>query len=89
MDARIDASIAGPAVAKALSRLKPDDREALLLYAWADLTYREIGEALAIPVGTVRSRLSRARRQVHDILAASSALPDRFRTHEPEGSTDG
>jgi RNA polymerase sigma factor (sigma-70 family) len=77
-DARLDASVAGPAVARALSRLKPGDREALLLYAWADLTYREIGEALAIPIGTVRSRLSRARRQVHEILAASGFLCDPY-----------
>ena len=89
VDARLDASTAGPAVARALSRLKPSDREALLLYAWADLTYREIGEALAIPVGTVRSRLSRARRQVHNTLAASGTFPDHIRTHEREGSTDG
>jgi RNA polymerase sigma-70 factor (ECF subfamily) len=89
VEARLDANVAGPAVAKALSRLKAGDREALLLYAWADLTYREIGEALAIPIGTVRSRLSRARRQVHDALAASDSLPDHVRRHEREGSTDG
>ena len=58
-------------MARALARLKPGDRETLLLYAWADLSYQEIGDALDIPVGTVRSRLNRARRQVHEILAAS------------------
>jgi RNA polymerase sigma-70 factor (ECF subfamily) len=78
VDARLDASVAGPAVARALARLKPGDREALLLFAWAELTYREIAEALAIPVGTVRSRLSRARRQVHEILAASGSTPNEY-----------
>ena len=78
VDARLDASVAGPVVARALVRLKPGDREALLLFAWAELTYREIAEALAIPVGTVRSRLSRARRQVHEILAASGSTPNEY-----------
>lgn len=74
VDARLDAGVEGPAVARALARLAAGDRETLLLYAWADLTYREIAEALAIPIGTVRSRLSRARRQVHEILAASGSF---------------
>ena len=38
------------------------DRETLLLYAWADLTYEGIALAMDVPVGTVRSRLNRARR---------------------------
>ena len=78
VDARLDADAEGPAVARALARLTPGDRETLLLYAWADLTYREIAEALAIPTGTVRSRLSRARRQAHEILAASGSLHDPY-----------
>jgi RNA polymerase sigma-70 factor (ECF subfamily) len=49
------------AVAEALGSLSPEEREALLLYAWADLSYEEIAAALHVPVGTVRSRLSRAR----------------------------
>lgn len=88
VDARLDADAGWPAVARALARLTPDDRETLLLYAWADLTYREIGEALSVPIGTVRSRLSRARRQVHEILVASPS-PVHIRTNACEGSTDG
>jgi RNA polymerase sigma-70 factor (ECF subfamily) len=48
----------------ALADLAKRDREVLLLTAWADLYYQEIAEALSIPVGTVGSRLNRARRQV-------------------------
>jgi RNA polymerase sigma-70 factor (ECF subfamily) len=50
-----------PHLARALERLRADEREVLLLVAWADLTYDEVAEALSIPVGTVRSRLHRAR----------------------------
>ena len=57
-----------PALAGALAAIKPADREVLLLFAWADLDYEQIAEALSIPVGTVRSRLSRARHQLRTAL---------------------
>jgi RNA polymerase sigma factor (sigma-70 family) len=59
--ARLDARRARPAVARALASLSPDERDVLLLYALADLDYQGIADALEIPIGTVRSRLSRAR----------------------------
>jgi len=39
------------------------ERETLLLVAWGELTYEEVAIALAVPVGTVKSRLARARRR--------------------------
>ena len=51
-------------VAASLSELHPDQRDVLLLFAWGELSYEEIALALAIPVGTVRSRMSRARSQL-------------------------
>ena|SRR5947209_6444346 len=48
-------------VAAALAALDPDQRDVLLLFAWGELSYEEIAVALAIPIGTVRSRMSRAR----------------------------
>ena len=48
-------------LAAALRALPRREREPLLLFAWADLGYEEIAIALGIPVGTVRSRISRAR----------------------------
>ncbi len=66
--ARLDAVAASPALAGALASLGAGDREVLLLYAWADLGYEEISVALGIPVGTVRSRLHRARDHVRKRL---------------------
>jgi RNA polymerase sigma factor (sigma-70 family) len=51
-----------------LEQLDDYDREALLLYAWGELHYHEIADVLRIPVGTVRSRLNRARRKLRDAL---------------------
>jgi RNA polymerase sigma-70 factor (ECF subfamily) len=48
-------------LAAALARLPAGHRDTLLLVAWGDLTYEQAAVALAVPVGTVRSRLSRAR----------------------------
>jgi RNA polymerase sigma-70 factor (ECF subfamily) len=70
-ESRLEAQAAGPVLALALAKLRPVERDVLLLYAWADLTYSEIADALRIPVGTVRSRLSRARKQLRELLAAS------------------
>jgi DNA-directed RNA polymerase specialized sigma24 family protein len=56
-------------VMAALGRVKRRDRDALLLHVWGDLTYDEIAAALEIPIGTVRSRINRARRQLREILA--------------------
>lgn len=64
------------AVAAALAELPPIERETLLLYAWAELGYAEIAAALDIPIGTVRSRLSRARARVRELLVAGGQYED-------------
>lgn len=61
---RIDAERLTRRLAKALRRLSDADRDTVLLYAWADLSYTAIATAMDVPVGTVRSRLNRARRQL-------------------------
>jgi len=68
-DERLVATSAGPALAAALAKLSVADRHVLLLVAWADLSYAEVAEALTIPLGTVRSRLNRARTRVRLSLA--------------------
>jgi RNA polymerase sigma-70 factor (ECF subfamily) len=61
-------------VADFLRELPDTDRDMLVLYAWAELTYTEISEALGIEVGTVRSRLSRARARLRELIAASGEV---------------
>jgi len=53
---------------RALSRLPRDQREVLLLVAVEQMTYEQIGGVLGIPLGTVMSRLSRARERLRAIL---------------------
>jgi RNA polymerase sigma factor (sigma-70 family) len=67
-DSRVDAEALAPRVAVALAALQSRDREVLLLFTWGELSYDEIGEALGLPVGTVRSRLHRARGRVRELL---------------------
>lgn len=61
---RIDAERLARRLGKALRKLSEADRDTLLLYAWGELNYGSIAAAMQVPVGTVRSRLNRARRQL-------------------------
>ena len=71
VDARVSAAAAQADLAEALAGLAAGDREVLLLIAWADLSYDEVAVALGIPLGTVRSRLHRARRKVREALGGA------------------
>jgi RNA polymerase sigma-70 factor (ECF subfamily) len=64
----LDARLLFPRVADAIEALPDGEREALLLFAWEDLSYQSVAEALELPVGTVRSRLNRARAQLRELL---------------------
>jgi RNA polymerase sigma factor (sigma-70 family) len=74
--ARVDARRSGPRLAAALADLSAGEREVVLLYAWAELSYDEIAVALELPVGTVRSRLSRGRARLRHALADTSGTHD-------------
>jgi RNA polymerase sigma-70 factor (ECF subfamily) len=69
--AALDARVLFPRVADAIESLPDGEREALLLFAWEDLSYQSIAEALELPIGTVRSRLSRARAHLRELLEPS------------------
>ena len=65
--AELDTAILWPVVAHKIAELPDPERDVLVLFAWEDLSYEEIAAALAIPVGTVRSRLNRARRHMREL----------------------
>ncbi|MGW5689292.1 RNA polymerase sigma factor [Nonomuraea sp. NPDC003754] len=69
VDDRVAAQQAG--LAAALMHLSPGDREVLLLVAWADMSYEDVARALDIPIGTVRSRLNRARTRTRQALGGA------------------
>lgn len=77
-DSRLAAEASQGELAGAVAGLSGGDRHVLLLVAWADFSYQEVADALSIPIGTVRSRLNRARRKVR------KALGD----HDPTRVTD-
>ena len=70
--ARVDGTSHGAQLARALAAMRPRQRDALLLYALADLSYEEIAFALEVPVGTVRTWLHRAREVARRELAAET-----------------
>lgn len=72
--AEVSAQAARGPLAAALARLSPAERGVLLLIAWSDLSYDEAAQALGIPVGTVRSRLNRARRKVREALGGTNPV---------------
>jgi RNA polymerase sigma-70 factor (ECF subfamily) len=62
-------------IGRGLDRLNPDQREVLLLVALEGLSYEDCAKVLSIPVGTVMSRLSRAREALRDYLQGGSPNP--------------
>jgi RNA polymerase sigma factor (sigma-70 family) len=65
---RIVAEMARARLLAALAELPEGDRDVVILVAWEELTYEEVATALEIPVGTVRSRLNRARARLRELL---------------------
>jgi RNA polymerase sigma-70 factor (ECF subfamily) len=68
---RLDDADRIAALHRSLSRLRPDELEVLALCAWSGLSYAEAAGALGVPVGTVRSRLSRLSRARVKLLKAT------------------
>jgi len=53
---------------RAIDRLKPDFREIIIMKHFHNLSYKEIAEALNIPIGTVMSRLFNARQELRELM---------------------
>lgn len=66
---RLDEGRRAGRVSEAIASLPERDQDLLVLCAWQGFSYREAALALGVPVGTVRSRLSRARGRLRDLLA--------------------
>lgn len=81
VEERADAAALSGSLTAALAKLPPVELETLLLHAWAELSYGEVAEALAVPIGTVRSRLNRVRARLRDSLA--SGLDEESTVGEP------
>lgn len=68
----------------AIDTLRPKLREPLLLYCWEEMSYDEIAETLGVPVGTVRSRINRARKKIRELTGIAEQS-----SGEPRGTRDG
>ncbi|MGH2626351.1 MAG: RNA polymerase sigma factor, partial [Anaerolineales bacterium] len=73
---RLDAERSAALMGDALAQLPEAERTVLLLIAWADLSYEETAVALDVPIGTVRSRLHRARARLRELLGPIGQYED-------------
>ncbi|SEG92223.1 RNA polymerase sigma-70 factor, ECF subfamily [Actinacidiphila yanglinensis] len=78
--ARVGATGVRRELSAALAKLSARHRDVVLLVAWGDLGYEEVAQALGVPVGTVRSRLNRARSRLREALGGSD--PTAFREED-------
>lgn len=68
VDSRVDAQALRARLAEALNEIRHADREVLFLHVLGGLTQREVAQALGLPLGTVQSRLFRARSRIRNKL---------------------
>ncbi|MCG5220145.1 RNA polymerase sigma factor [Streptosporangium sp. KLBMP 9127] len=73
-DERVSAEASRRSLAGALATLPRGHRDALLLVAWGGLTYQEVAEALNVRLGTVRSRVNRARHRLRQELGGINPM---------------
>ncbi|WP_082478244.1 RNA polymerase sigma factor [Microbacterium sp. Leaf320] len=84
---RLDAAAAVREISPLIAALSPRDRDVLFLYAWGELTYQQIADALRMPVGTVASRLNRIRLRLAS--PPISARPDPTDRHIERTTANG
>ncbi|HEX6444559.1 MAG TPA: RNA polymerase sigma factor [Streptosporangiales bacterium] len=91
---RVDDERAMQRVLKVFRKLTPDEQDVLALCVWAELSYADAAVALGVPVGTVRSRLARARQQLRKLTdggeldaGGRANRPRRVTSRRVEGGT--
>jgi RNA polymerase sigma-70 factor (ECF subfamily) len=67
----LDATNVWPRVVDAVTALPEPERDALMLHVWEGLSYEDVADALGVPIGTVRSRLHRARERLRELAVTS------------------
>ena len=70
-------------MAAAVTELPEPERDALILHVWEGLSYEEVAAALDIPVGTVRSRLNRARGRLRELTGPSGGERSNTDSRDP------
>jgi RNA polymerase sigma-70 factor (ECF subfamily) len=79
----IEAQLTLEQVMAAMQKLPPQMRSVLALVCIEDLSYREAADTLGVPIGTVMSRLARARLELHRLLSGAAAGPGKEGDHAP------
>jgi RNA polymerase sigma factor (sigma-70 family) len=70
----LDAERRAPVIRAALAELSEADRETFLLVVLGELSYAEVAAVVAVPIGTVRSRVNRSRRILRELLTQRKAI---------------
>jgi len=81
--AQLDGERELAAVRAALATLRPAEREVIALCVWAELDYASAAAALGVPIGTVRSRLARARRKLMRLRGEPGPEPGQVHSGRP------
>lgn len=82
----LEQKLTADAVRRGLDQLPPDYRQVLLLRELQGLSYDEISEATNLEIGTVKSRIFRARKKLCAFLIQDGNIPDRYSSlHSEEG----
>ena len=88
IEERVDAARERKLLVEALKSLPRESLETILLHTWAELSYTEIAQALGIPLGTVQSRINRARAKIREQVERERARAESDRV-ESRGPNQG